>query len=363
MALPKPQTREFVENMAVIAAENRNELEKTGQSLEEISLLINQTNAEVERLTQREVQLTNRVREMEANIDSFGRTDIRDILRASHEVELRLFMMRGQLEQLQEREENIREYREKLRLLVEIADGQIEMDQERQTSDIRKTSRLRRRETRELTPTIPFEDLITAQEVERGRIARHIVDGPAQTLANIILEAEICERLIDRDIEQCREELISLRNMAGRALHDARRMLYELKPVTLTELGVTTTLRRYVSDIQRSLEIEGDVVGPENDDQVPEAVRLALYRLLQEMISRGASVENVERIDVDVRYEDAQIVGRVEVTAPEIERVPALKAIAEDEAVKERLEQLEADLQTESISEREVRLTLVIPLA
>jgi two-component system, NarL family, sensor histidine kinase DegS len=363
MAIPKPQTREFLDQMAAVAAENRSELENTSQSLEEIALLINQTNSEVERLTQREVQFTNRVREMEANFDSFGRTDIRDVLRASHEVELRLFMMRGQLEQLQEREENIREYREKVRLLVEIADGQIEMEEERQKQDGRKTSRLRRRETRELGPTTPFEDLIKAQEVERGRMARKILDGPAQTLANIILEAEICERLIDRDIEQCREELTSLRGMASRALHDARRMLYELKPVTLGELGVAATLRRYLNDIQRALEIEGSVAGPDNDDNIPEAVRLALYRILQEMVGTGAAIERVERIDVDIRYEDAQIIGRVEITAPELDQIPALRTVADEEAVKERLEQLEADLQAELISEREVRLTLVIPLA
>jgi two-component system, NarL family, sensor histidine kinase DegS len=271
--------------------------------------------------------------------------------------------MRGQLEQLQEREEKIREYREKLRMLIEIAEGQLALEQERQSRDDRKTARLRRRESRELGPTIPFEDLIKAQEIERGRVAKKVVDGPAQTLANIILEAEICERLIDRDIDQCREELTTLRAMAGQALHDARRMLYELKPVTLGELGVTNTLRRYVAEISRSLQIESSVSGPENDDKVPEVIRLAVYRLLQEMVGAGASIEAVERIGVDIRYEDAQIIGRVAVAAPEVHRAHSLRNLANDEAMKERLEQLEADLQTEDLGERQVRLTLVVPLA
>lgn len=65
-------------------------------------------------------------------------------------------------------------------------------------------------------PTTPSEDVIKAQAAERGRIAARIVDGPAQMLANIILEAEICERLLDRDIEQCRAAIVSLREMPTR---------------------------------------------------------------------------------------------------------------------------------------------------
>lgn len=364
MSIPKPETREFLDQMSAIAAENREELEKTNQSLEEIKLLIDQTNSEVERLSQREVQLSNRVREMEANIDSYAATDVRDVLRSSHETELRLFMMRGQLEQLQERQQNIRDYREKVRLLSEIAEGQVELDQERQGREESKTSRLRRRESRELgpAPATPFEDVIKAQEAERARIAAKIVDGPAQTLANIILEAEICERLIDHDIDQCRTEIASLREMSTRALHDARRLTYELKPVTINELGVTATVQRYLGDIQRALRIEGSVVGPDSDDKIPEALRLAFYRLVQEMIGTAASIERLEKINVDIRYEDAQIIGRVDVTAPDIDLATSLTRINRIESVQERLNQLEADMQTEVTTDRDARLTVVIPL-
>ncbi len=363
MTAPVPQTRELLDRMSAIATENREDLQKANESVEEIRLLINQTAQEIERLNQREVQLANRVREMEANMDSFSRSDIRDILRASHEVELRLFMMRGQLEQLEEREENIREYREKVRLLHEIAEEQLRIEDDRQQREENKTSRLRKRESQKLGPATPFDDLIQAQEAERARIAAKIADGPAQTLANLILEAEICERLIDRDVDQAREEVAALRKMASRALHHSRRMMYELKPVTLGELGVTGTIRRYLSDIQRSLEIETNVVGPDSDGQIGDAMRLAVYRILQEMISAAAMVDGVRKIDVDIRYEDAQITGRVDVVAPDIDFATSLKRIDQQEAIQERLQQLEADLQTEVTSDQDARITIVIPLA
>ena len=363
MSTQAPQTREFMDHMSAIAAENREDLQKSNQSLEEINLLISQTSSEIERLSQREVQQANRVREMEANIDSFARGDIRDILRASHEVELRLFMMRGQLEQLEERQDNIREYREKVRLLSEISENQLRLEEERQQRDESKTSRLRKRESAQLGPMTPFDDLIKAQESERARIAAQIVDGPAQILANLILEAEICERLIDRDVEQAKEELVSLRQMATRALQHSRRMMYELKPVTLGELGVTGTLRRYLTDIQRSLEIEANVVGPDEDRGISDALRLATYRIMQEIISAAALVDRVRKINVDIRYEDAQITGRVDITAPDIDFATSIQRINQREAVQERLQQLEADLQTEFTSDEEARITIVIPLA
>jgi two-component system, NarL family, sensor histidine kinase DegS len=360
--LPSPETREFSDHMAALAAENRDDLQKANESIEEIHLLINQTASEIERLNQREVQLSNRVREMEANIDAFSRSDIRDILQASHETELRLFMMRGQLEQLEERETNIREYREKVRQLVEIADAQLRLEEERQVRDESKTSRLRRRETREFGSMTPFEDLIAAQEAERGRIAGRIVDGPAQTLANIILEAEICQRLIERDVEQAQSELHELRGMATRALHQSRRMIYELKPVTLLELGVIETLRRYLADIQRAQGVKTNISGPSSDSGLSDALKVATYRLVQEMISAAASVDEVSAIEVDVRYEEAQIVGRVDVTAPNIEQASSIQRLNDGDAMQQRLSHLEADLQTEITGDQGARLTAVIPL-
>src|SRR5690349_13037786 len=90
--LPPPQTREFVDRLTSLAMECREELEHSSQSLQEIALLLNQTQSEVDRLATRETQQNQRIREMEASIESFPRTEIRDAYTAAHEVQLRLFM-------------------------------------------------------------------------------------------------------------------------------------------------------------------------------------------------------------------------------------------------------------------------------
>jgi two-component system sensor histidine kinase DegS len=107
MVLPPPQTKEFFDRVVALEGECRTELELSVQSLSEIALLLNKTNSEVEKLGNRELQMSNRVRDMELHLDNYSREDIRDLYNISHEIQLRLFMMRSQAEQLQNRQQHI----------------------------------------------------------------------------------------------------------------------------------------------------------------------------------------------------------------------------------------------------------------
>jgi len=359
MPLPAPETKEFNDYMADISARTRADLEESSQSLREISLLINQTSSEVDRLAQRELQLSNRVREMDANIEAYARSDIRDMLRAAHDVELRLLMMRGQLEQLQERETTVRGYQDKLRTLAEVAETHVKSGEPRPGTSEFRTRGLRRPSSR---ASVPFGDLIQAAEDERLRVAQQIVDGPAQILADVILETEICERLLERQPERAAAEIGELRRVATTGLRDARRLLYELRPVVLGELGVVMTLRRYLVEIARHRPLEATVNGSESDDALPDPLRVALYRLLQGAIGAATADPNVTSLDIDVRYEDAQVVCRVEVRGRELDRNQTLTRYRADETVRRRLEQLGAELQIEVLGDGLLRAGLVVPL-
>lgn len=362
MPLPPPQTKEFTARLEVLAAECRAELEEGSQALQEIALLVSQTASEVDRLSQRELQVANRVREMDANLESYARTDIRDMLRTAHDVELRLLMMRSQLEQLQERERTIRDHQERLRTLVELADAHLQVESARQGASDPRTRALRRGTTA-ILPTVPFADIVQAQEDERLRLAQRVVDGPAQTLANVLLASEVCERVLERDPEEARAEIAELRRIATGALANARRMLLELRPVVLQELGIVPTLQRYLTEVARNRPVEAHIHGPDSDGDLPEPVRLALYRLLQETIAAAVDDDGVRQIDIDVRYEDAQVIARVEARGEGLDRNQTLPRLRADETVQRRLDHLGAELHFEPVDEATTRLTLVIPLA
>jgi two-component system sensor histidine kinase DegS len=133
MALPPPQTKEFFDRVVVLEGECRTELEQSTQSLGEIALLLTKTNSEVEKLANRELQMSNRIRDMELHLDNYTREDIRDLFTNSHEIQLRLFMMRSQAEQLNNRHQHIKEYQEKLRLLIDLLGLQATPQEEART--------------------------------------------------------------------------------------------------------------------------------------------------------------------------------------------------------------------------------------
>jgi two-component system sensor histidine kinase DegS len=70
--------------------------------------------------------------------------------------------------------------------------------------------------------------IIKAQEEERSRVAREIHDGPAQMMSNVVLKAEICEKLIDVDLEKARAELNNLKKAVRNSLMDVRRIIYTI---------------------------------------------------------------------------------------------------------------------------------------
>src|SRR5213080_107500 len=77
-------------------------------------------------------------------------------------------------------------------------------------------------------------------EEERMRIARDMHDGPAQSMANLVLQAEILERLLDRNPKQLVTELAEFKNSVRNALEETRQLIFDLRPMTLDDLGLAT---------------------------------------------------------------------------------------------------------------------------
>jgi two-component system sensor histidine kinase DegS len=87
---------------------------------------------------------------------------------------------------------------------------------------------------------------VAAAEEARKRLARALNDGPSQTLSNIVLRAEMIERLLDSDPARAREEARQLREAAVASLAAIRRFMFDTYPSVLEDLGLVATLRRYL---------------------------------------------------------------------------------------------------------------------
>src|SRR5213593_1483021 len=93
-------------------------MDRVRREIAEIETLLRQTGAEVEKLAQRELSVSNRLRDLEVNIDKYSKADIKNFYSSAQEVQMRLLMMRGQLEQLQFRQQTLKARQSQLFELV-----------------------------------------------------------------------------------------------------------------------------------------------------------------------------------------------------------------------------------------------------
>jgi len=127
--------------------------------------------------------------------------------------------------------------------------------------------------------------IIQAQEEERKRVARDIHDGPAQSIANLVFRVEFTQKLLNKDMEKARVELQELKNLIRHSMQDVRKIIYNLRPMSLDDLGLVPTLKRYVDNFieQNEILIEFNVIG--NRKRLPGIYEVTVFRLIQEALN------------------------------------------------------------------------------
>ena len=78
---------------------------------------------------------------------------------------------------------------------------------------------------------------MAAQEEMRREIARQMHDGPAQSIANIALQAQVVQQIITRDPRQAEAELRALVGMVQNALEATKNFIFDIRPMVLDDLG------------------------------------------------------------------------------------------------------------------------------
>lgn len=257
------------------------DLNKIRRELTEMETLLRQTNSEVEKLAQREMTVANRLRDLEVNLDKYNKGDIKNFYTSAQEVQMRLLMMRGQLEQLQFRQQALKARQSQLFEIATALEPLLGADLGGSGAGRALDDGADR-----------IASIIQAQENERLRISLQMHDGPAQSMSNLVLRAEICQRLLDRDVEQTRAELIALKSAINTALQDTRRFIFDLRPMILDDLGLVPTLRRYVQQFSDKNKLEVNLMVQNMDARLPNHYEVAIFRFIQEALNNVARHAN-----------------------------------------------------------------------
>jgi two-component system sensor histidine kinase DegS len=154
--------------------------------------------------------------------------------------------------------------------------------------------------------------VIQAQEEERKRVAREIHDGPAQMMANVVLRSEICERMLDRDVEKVRIELRELKEMVRASLSEVRQIIFDLRPMALDDLGLVPTLRRYLADFQDKHRIITELRVFGRERRYHSALEVAVFRTVQEALNNVWKHARAKVATVKLEMTEKQISVHIE---------------------------------------------------
>ena len=339
-----------------VLEEYRKEYEQIQGELKEIDLLIQQTASEVDRMAQRNAQATNRLRQVESSFDSVPREDIREAYSAVQSVQQRLFTMRGQLEKLQSDQKHLERYARILRRMLELSKSDVfALEEEEKESAESDTA---------VAPSVVR--LIETQERERKRLARHMHDGPAQSLTNLILQAEICERLFEVDPERARVELANLKTAVNSTFQRVKNFISSLRPMMLDDLGLLPTLRRYVEDYREGQNIGISLNATGRERRIASHKEVTTFRIIQELLNNARDFSRATSVQLTVDMGDDRIFVAVEDNGSGFDASELTGGSAAEEMglnmLRERIEMLKGQFQVESSPGRGTRVTFEIPL-
>jgi two-component system sensor histidine kinase DegS len=146
--------------------------------------------------------------------------------------------------------------------------------------------------------------ILEAQENERQRIARDMHDGPAQSLTNLIHKSELCIKLIEKDPIRTSLELQSLKNVVRGTIDDTRRIIYNLRPMSIDDLGLIPTLERYIEDIQDDVNYNIRLIHNNDEYEVKPIINLTLFRIVQEAFNNIDKYAQATEVEIQIDYID-----------------------------------------------------------
>ena len=135
---------------------------------------------------------------------------------------------------------------------------------------------------------LPMEELnliMAAQEEERGRISRQIHDGPAQTVANMVLSIDLAAKYIDKEPTAAKKELKRLKETAMSTLKDIRSFIFELRPMMLDDLGLLPTLTHYVELLKQRNKANIRLTTRGSNLRYRQEIEDLVFRMLQELLT------------------------------------------------------------------------------
>ena len=149
-----------------------------------------------------------------------------------------------------------------------------------------------------------FRKVVGAQEAERQRIARDLHDETGQSLTAIGMGLRGFADDLGSYKKEQRDKLIQLQSLASDSLKELQRIISDLRPAHLDELGLSSTLRWYANRLQEitPLVVRVDITGEERP--LEEVVKIAIFRIIQEALNNIVKHSKATTANIYLEYRE-----------------------------------------------------------
>lgn len=141
---------------------------------------------------------------------------------------------------------------------------------------------------------------LSAQETERGRIARDLHDGIGQGLTCMLVGLRAIEE--SSTDGQVQSQVRELRRLGGETHDEIRRLARGLRPAVLDDAGLIPALERFLEDVRSIQDVEASLeLACPDDSRLPTDVETTLYRIAQEAVTNAIRHGAASRIRLIIR--------------------------------------------------------------
>jgi signal transduction histidine kinase len=152
--------------------------------------------------------------------------------------------------------------------------------------------------------------VVSAQELERRRLARELHDETGQALTSILLGLKSLEDVgSERELA---ESTGRLRELVVTTLQDVRRLAVELRPKALDDFGLVPALERLVETFREQTGIEVDLEPRLGDERLPSDVETTLYRITQEALTNVVKHAHARHVSIVLTRRDGSVSAVIE---------------------------------------------------
>jgi signal transduction histidine kinase len=181
-----------------------------------------------------------------------------------------------------------------------------QVETERKIAEL-QAARLEESQQREILRGELFRRVVAAQEAERQRIARDLHDETGQSLTAIGMGLRGLSGKLSSRNKEAFGTLHKLESLTADSLQELERLISDLRPSHLDDLGLSAALRWYAGKIQEhsTISVRVDIVGEEHD--LDDAMKITIFRIIQESLNNIIKHAQASHVNIYLRFEEKNV--------------------------------------------------------